>query len=475
MGFHKRLRFFLVAFLSCFCCFVSKAVAQSSSPFNFTQDGFVDAILVNIDSEKKLDWSVLSSDSNFTSTVTLVGGEDFGRNGDHLIPANWTSSSTPIIGYARYKKGTGVVWTVLDGESARSVTFGKKAAYHVSGGDYDNDGINDMAMISASGAATMRTNPFSGTPTDVNVKFSKRHKKRGKAFFYDPDGNGDRLALLVKAKNRNHLVSYDIAGKRTRARFIGRNKKAIRDVVPIQRPNGTDAVLLFLNRSAGTMNVRIQDPDNGQILFNKNFTSDKTILVGDYLDASGGEFALRDDDGGLTIVNPWTDPETSTTITNPAGVVADHINVFTFASTSSGGGEGSSGGGGSLGAVCPSIASFGAGRLWKPAADAEDNRRGKPALLFTGGSKSGVSSGAKNVYASNGEKICQLTYKASSIPGVNNGAAHFFSGWVGGCSLTAGQMASKARQAAGNTNVYVQWKGSTCLNVGDPTGRKGSI
>lgn len=150
---------------------------------------------------------------------------------------------------------------------------------------------------------------------------------------------------------------------------------------------------------------------------------------------------------------------------------------FTFTEESfpekeDGGDEG--GGGAGIGSVCPNgTKGIGFGVLYKPAADASDAREGKPVVLLQGSNK--TKSSSLNIYASNGEKICNFTFKSSSIPGVNGGSDHYFSGWTGGCGLTGGQIATKAKQASGNTNIYIQSTGGKCLGPVNPNARSGGI
>ena len=128
-----------------------------------------------------------------------------------------------------------------------------------------------------------------------------------------------------------------------------------------------------------------------------------------------------------------------------------------------------------LSSVCPKgVRGVGFGILYKPHADASDARRGKPVVLLQGGNK--TNSSAMNVFAANGTQVCRFTFKSSSIPGINGGSHHYFSGWSGGCGRTGNQIASAARSAAGgNSSIYLQWKGGQCLGPINPASRVGGI
>ncbi|MCO6431947.1 MAG: hypothetical protein J5J00_13900 [Deltaproteobacteria bacterium] len=127
-----------------------------------------------------------------------------------------------------------------------------------------------------------------------------------------------------------------------------------------------------------------------------------------------------------------------------------------------------------ISSVCPNgTRGIGFGVLYKPAADASDARQGKPVVLLQGSNKNRAS--ALRIYASNGTEVCRFSFKASSIPGVNGGADHYFSGWSGGCGKTGSQISTAARAASGNSSIYIEWKGGQCLGPVNPTSRVGGI
>ena len=222
----------------------------------------------------------------------------------------------------------------------------------------------------------------------------------------------------------------------------------------------------------------------GARLHNRRVNGEREVVVGDFLADAGEEIAVETD-SGLLVYNPFS--KTESTLSVSGDVLVDHINVSSFRQEGSSGGSsgenGSESGGGeetggtapagSLGAVCSSTRAISHGILWKPAADASDSRQHKPVVLLTGSSK--TNTGSLAVYASNGTQVCTFSFKASSIQGVNGGADHYFSGWPGGCSLNASQIASKARQASGSSDVYFKWKGGSCIGPLNPTSRSGSI
>lgn len=135
------------------------------------------------------------------------------------------------------------------------------------------------------------------------------------------------------------------------------------------------------------------------------------------------------------------------------------------------GGDGENGEDGA--SLCKNVKSPYHSFLYKPDADASDARNGKPAVLLTGGSKTGASS--LKVLDRKGNQVCLFTFKPSSIPGVNGGADHYFSGWVGGCGLSGHQIASAASKSSGSPEVYIKISSSTCIGPLDPRQRHGSI
>ncbi|MEZ4753938.1 MAG: hypothetical protein R3A13_06450 [Bdellovibrionota bacterium] len=119
------------------------------------------------------------------------------------------------------------------------------------------------------------------------------------------------------------------------------------------------------------------------------------------------------------------------------------------------------------------IQGFSTGVLWKPDSDVNDNRGGKPVVLYQGSKKPGGNS--VNVYATNGIKICNFTFKPPSESGINGNSDHYYSGWVGGCSKTGGEIAAAARKASGSSKVYLEGKGDICYGPVDPNSRSGGI
>ncbi|RIL10637.1 MAG: hypothetical protein DCC75_03930 [Proteobacteria bacterium] len=122
-----------------------------------------------------------------------------------------------------------------------------------------------------------------------------------------------------------------------------------------------------------------------------------------------------------------------------------------------------------LNRVCPSgTRGIGFGILYKPAADASDARAGKPVVLLQGSNKNRAP--YLRIYSSGGEEVCRFTFKASSIPGVNGGSDHYFSGWSGGCGKTSSQLS-----AAAGGSIYIEWKNGQCLGPVNPYSRVGGI
>lgn len=472
--------FFRAAAICCLLLGSAKFSEAQTVPSDFSGDGLSDVFLVEIDSENNLDWSLASSDSDFTSRSSLNPGEDFGKLGYHLIPGYWTRTTKPELGYLS-ESGRRVKWAVKSGGQTYEVTFGRVRDQLISGGDYDGDGKYDAALLRKNGKARVRLDPFGETPTDLNFRFGKRAAKRGEPFFLSRSGEEDALAILYRHKNRKgkrrfRLVSEGVNGEVFKHRLAGRPAGKLQGVYPIGRPDGTDGVLVKTKVNKDLYQIRVYDPATGKLLFRNNYESDGTVLVGSYIAAVEGEvFGIRNGNQ-VTFVSPFVSSESAVRDIG-SGVVVDHVNINTFQAAGGGGGGGEEtptgekpkGG---LASVCSSVSGFSTGRLWKPESDVSDARGGKPAYLLTGSNKAGTD--PKSVYASDGTEICILTFKAGQ-PGINNGADHFYSGWHGGCALSGSQMASRARAASGSSSVYVEWKGGACLEVGDPRERKGGI
>jgi hypothetical protein len=469
-----------------FLIFLNTAFSQQ---FDASGDGLSEIAYVAIDEDGNLDWQVRSSQSGFSTPVSGITSEflNLGQSGDHLLIGDYSGTGQTLYGFIEDRSNQNSVRWNLRGTDGQitSVDFGNSKDVVVSGADFNQDGTSDIAVVRRVGPSVVRTSPFvAGVGQDIEVNFPKKASKKvrkniGQVFF-----SPGRLGILYtnkrgKRNSRFKGVFYDFASEqRQNFSLRGRPRGGIIEVAAIQDASGSQNLLIHERLNRSTLRVSIYSFD-GQRLYRTSLPG-STVLVGNFTSgASGEQFAVKNG-STVTVISPFNEGD-NTTFTIGSGVVADLVNINIFTNTkrnnNNGGGNdngGNSGGSTSLSRVCPKITGFTTGRLWKPDSDVSDARGGKPVLLLTGGNKGSRS--PKRVYDRQGNVVCSgMTFKGSSIPGINKGAEHFFSGWVGGCGLTGGQMGSKARKNTGSKEVYVEWKNNTCLKVDDPDRRFGGI
>ena len=108
--------------------------------------------------------------------------------------------------------------------------------------------------------------------------------------------------------------------------------------------------------------------------------------------------------------------------------------------------------------------------LWKPEAQGmTDSRKGKPSLV-----SAGVSLGQDplKITDTKGNRIGSLGYYGT-FNNIDDSSRHY-SGYRGGSSATAGQLAAKAIKGTGSPAIYIE-VGKIKLAVGDPRNRQGGV
>ena len=464
---------FLLSMLAVFSLTSSIAVADQQFKFDLDDDDLSEIIQLTIQDDDTVDWQILSSSSGYTTALSQK--EEFGEAGIAVAVGDWRGDGGVDYAYVEKRKGTQLKWDVENGSDVDTYAFGGLKDFVLAGLDIDLSGAVDAITMRRTGKITARLDPFasgSGELTATLPRRTTRKIKRGAAEpFYFRGSDGVRVGTVYanKVGSRYRYIAYNFSSSEREGARLGAVRGDIIEVVEILDQNSVPHILLQEKHRKKKSRVRIYSLDGTQV-FTSTYLG-RTLVVGNYVAGANGEqFAVQNGDT-LTVVSPFGGIE-NTEITLPSdSVIADLANVNDFSNTGSGGGGGSNPG---LNSVCPNIFDFGPGRLWKPEADASDNRKNKPVVLLTGSNKTGDS--ALTVYDSQGNVVCSgLTFKPSSIPGVNGGADHYFSGWIGGCGLTAEQIGSAAQSNTGSRTVYVEWKSNACLRVPEPTNRYGSV
>lgn len=292
-----------------------------AAPLDFDADGTSDRTVVAIESDGSLSWSTKGN----SATVAL--GE-LGRTGDNLIPGPWVTAGTPLIGYIRASE-TSVTWSVLSGSGIQSVAYGTPSDTLIAGGDYNGDGVIDAAFTRASRSSLvwhLNTGLFSGG-SEQSVTHGK---KKNTAFFYNPGGAHDWLAVLAKPASGplRMVIRNPLTGSKRQQARISRSLLNFARPVPLARSDGVDN-LLFVQKGTSKTTAVVVGP-RGSTIFRASIPEEVDVVVGEYLADPGEEFAFASS-GGFVAYNPAS--KVSATLEAPSGIAVDEVNVNTFATS----------------------------------------------------------------------------------------------------------------------------------------------
>jgi hypothetical protein len=477
----QTLLFSSLSFLFIFSSFLS---VDAETRFDLDDDDLSEILLLTIDGDKNIDWQILSSQTEYTRSMS--DSSNFGEEGFAYAAGDWNGDGSIQFGHVeRDPEKNKLQWTVQTVDGTETAGFGDKAEQILSGFDIDGNGYDAIAM-NRKGKVSVRLNPFVESRRDsiffnLPRQWTNRIHKGGAHPVFFSDSEGARVGMVYRKAGR--VIRYRLGvnnfsdGSRARTRLNSVPKGDLIAVKEIRNSNGKAYILTVEEVARQKSRVRVFDQEGG-LIFGDDYLG-RNVLVGRYTSTSQGEQFGVQNGTTFTVVNPFV--EDTATLTLPEGILADLITVQQLEKPAGSGG-GSTGGGDNnntgagpgLSSVCPNVTGFTTGRLWKPDSDVSDARGGKPVLLLTGSNK--TSRSRRRIWDSKGSLVCSgMTFKASSEPGVNNNADHYFAGWVGGCGLSGGQMASRARSNTGSTTVYLEWKSGTCLKIPNPDSRYGGI
>jgi hypothetical protein len=462
---------------------------------DFTGDGSSDLVLVHNADEDATDSMVFSL---FLADPGAAAGPiaqiTFGNEKASDAPAigDYDGDGLTDFGLTKvYRRKKEITWRfrTYTNTSSEEVVFGVPGDKLLSGCDFEGDGFSDLAVIHG---RKLRFRNYAATKMTTVTLRTGRYRQVSCA---DLNGDGkdelvgkDRGTARLRRGNEVRQIrtwlldAYSGDGARIlkRAR-IGR---AAQDGIVAADIDGDGAAEAGYYRRLKATTLFVFQGDDGL----ERFTLDKALIkkgvrltdatIYDGVGSFAGIIWKGDDSNYYRSFYAETMVDTAFQVaglpSSATAALVPFVSVRKTTAASTGQTETpTTGGAGLAGACSGGIRPLGGGFLWKPDSDVDDARGGKPVALAQGGFKLGGS--VWNILASNGQKIGSLGYKPSSIPGVNGGAAHYFSGCCGGSSDTGGGLASKARSAAGNISIYVQ-SGSKCIGpIANPSGRQGSI
>ena len=489
-----------LALISSSVKFLITATIASTAPWAFAAEGDLDSdgqsdfFVITVGRNQGLSWDAALSSSGFGQSEDLGR---FGKVGNHLIPASWTRPGVNEIGVVEEGARGNVKWKIVGADNQpHQITFGSSTDILVSGGDFNGDGIGDAAIISPSGQAIVKTDPFatlnsSARTEDHELSFPKGAVRSGKAVFVRREGGSDKLGF-VRVQKRNGIPRYFLQLRgidETKANVIlaGVAASKLGEVHPIAGKRGGDNLLFVKNGARIT--ITILDL-RGTLLYREKFKKG-TVLVGDYLPERGEEFAIYQD-GKASVVNPFVKKPSAVEVTLPSGVAADLVNINSFTKKTGGGGNGGGGNGGgtpgdddddnepidpidpgiptdrSLGTVCPNVRDLAPGEIWKTRGSDHfspgDPRKTSTSYIAVAGTPRPTFTCIQG-FASNGGLAHLMGFYYPT------GSEWSFRAYGAGTACSDGQsasaVASKLKAATGNYSLYLKVTPSTCVRIPD--------
>lgn len=449
----------------------STSLATSESDFD--KDGLSDLILVQ-EIDNKLSWSAFLSSQDFAASPAALSSNNVGAGNPFV--GYWVQTDRLDSGAVSVEEDR-LLWEIKPAESTMTLmrAFGARGDTLLSGGDFDGNGITDLARISNGGLVEIYLNPFS-TSSFQRLNISSRLTRRGIPFFYQANSttSRDEVGFIIqkgkKRKKATSLVTVRQSGEVVTVDWEVRLPD-VKRVQPIKQSDGTDSVILFFGNGESTYQIR--EVASGLLKRRGVLNAKQSLVVGNYLSAAGEEIAVVSPGAKIQLLNPFSKVSREVRELPESSVVVDQFSIGQFSSGSKDDQQSNSRAG--LAGVCPGgVQRVGTGILWKPEADAKlgPPRSGKPVVLFQS-NKPGASS--IDIYAGNGKKVCTAGFKASDEAGVNCGAEHYYVGWSGGCGYSTGGIAAAAREASGSTAIYVKGRGGVCFGPIDPGTRTGGL
>lgn len=457
---------------------VSFTVLMLSTKFataesDFDKDGLSDLILVQ-QAEGKLSWSAFLSSQDFSTSPAALSNSNVGTSNPFV--GYWVETDRLDTGAVSVEEDR-LLWEIKSTESTMTLmrAFGTRGDTLLSGGDFDGNGITDLARIAKGGLVEIYLNPFA-TSSYQRLNVSSRLARRGIPFFYQESTTvpRDEIGFFIqkgkKRKRSTSLVTVRQTGEIVTVDWEVKLPE-IKRVQPIKQSDGSDSLILFFGSSQSTYQIR--DVASGMLRRRGALQAKQSLAVGNYMSEPGEEVAIISPGATIQLLNPFSETSKEVRELPASSVVVDQFSIGLFSSAKKDDQQSNSQSG--LARACPGgVQRVATGILWKPEADAKlgSPRSGKPVVLFQN-SKPGANS--IDIYASNGQTICTAGFKASDEPGVNCGAEHYYVGWSGGCGNSGGGIAAAARKAAGSDDIYVKGRGGVCFGPIDPGARTGGL
>jgi hypothetical protein len=415
-------------------------------------------VQVEIGADKSLTWKTVLSSTGETQSLGTIGKE-----GDHLIMAQWLGGGTQI-GVVSLKTGSeDLLWSIVNAQGEQlERTFGNKGDLVVSGADFNGNGTADAAVVRlANGKAEWQIRYDMFTSEAVNETSAVFGKAGDRAFYASLDGTVDSLGMIRKGRgNRSmaqmrNLVTGEVRKFLRLPKFasVGTRPRAF----PVPQSIGEDLIGFHVQKGQGT-EIRIYT-FGGTEVANAPFEGKGESVVGQF--SPGGDYEVLfegESESGML------DPEGGEVVetTNLSGISVDETNVNTVGapttSNPNNGGGGSGGGNSGGGSVsqCAQTVAWPGGHIYKTIGSTHftDIRRNTVGVVLRSGAR-GPFPSCVEALDSSGRTIAKLGLYARGA----GWAARYYAG-IGcgaGTPFNGSRLASIARANTGSSRIYMKF------------------
>lgn len=431
--------------------------AWAGAPSDFDGDSQSDRVQVEVGGDKTLTWKAVLSGTAETKTLGTIGKE-----GDHLIMAQWLVGGTQI-GVASLRTGSDdIVWSILNdkGESLQR-TFGKRGDLVVSGADFNGNGTTDAAVVRlTNGKAQWQIRYDMFTSESVNETTVLFGKAGDRAFYASLDGTVDSLGMIRRGRgNRSTLQMRNLVTGKVRKflrlpKFasVGTRPRAF----PVSQSSGGDLIGFHVQKARET-EIRIYSFGGAEVA-SAPFEGKGESVVGQFSSGEGYE-VLFEGESESGMFDPVGGEVVE--VANLSGIPVDEINVNTIgAPTNSKPNKGGGGSGGGSISQCSQTVGWPGSHIYKTIGSTHftDIRRNTIGVILRLGAR-GPFPSCVEALDSSGRVVAKLGLYARGA----GWAARYYAG-IGcgaGTPFNGSRLGAIARTNTGSSRVYMKF-GEVC-------------
>lgn len=299
-------------------------VGLAAPATDFDGDGASDQAFVSIGDGGVLGWAARTSFANADASQGT-----FGETGDHLILGRW-ESQVPNIGVIHQLSETAVRWRIIKNDFTEATyDIGKPSDLFISGGDFDNSGAFDIAVVSQNVNVlnwTVVADPFSSGGQTTSFVLGNGNSQ---PFFFNPRGTGDFAAIYgtatVAGVSRKAIRGRSLSGAKFKRTLMPKSVNGLGRPLPLRLSNGKDA-LVFVRQALSATKLIVVRP-NGRILRRITVPLTGTLVIGDFEEGGDEEVLISDSEGAGFVANTAGQVSAKTT---PTGIPVDEVNLNSF-------------------------------------------------------------------------------------------------------------------------------------------------